>query len=54
MGLARDRYPEGCSTLRETVWLARWSSGPACPDRAVVAVLTPAETLIAARRLASG
>jgi hypothetical protein len=35
-----------------TIWPPRWSSGAAWAHAVVVSVLTPAEILIAARRLA--
>jgi hypothetical protein len=38
--------------MRTTVSLPRWSSSAACAHAVVVSVLTPAEVLIAARRLA--
>jgi hypothetical protein len=39
-------------TLRATAWPPRWSSSAAPAHAVVVSVLTPAEILIAARRLA--
>ena len=42
----------GYPTLRTTVWPSRWSSSAARAHAVVVSVLTPAEILIAARRLA--
>ena len=38
--------------LADDVWPLRWSSSAACAQAVVVSVLTPAEVLIAARRLA--
>ena len=43
---------EGDPTLRDEVWPLRWSSSAARAHAVVVSVLTPAEILIAARRLA--
>ena len=43
-----EAYP----ALRTTAWPSWWSSGAACAHAGVVSALTPAETLIAARRLA--
>ena len=45
---AVPRHP----SLRTTVWPSRWSSGAARAHAVVVSVLTTAEILIAARRLA--
>jgi hypothetical protein len=42
----------GLPALRRTAWPSRWSSSTACAHAVVVSVLTPAEILIAARRLA--
>ena len=48
----RGRCLEGYPTLRTTAWPPRWSSSAARAHAVVVSVLTPAEVLIAARRLA--
>jgi len=48
----RGRWPEGYPPLRTTVWPPRWSSSAARAHAVVVSVLTPAEVLISARRLA--
>jgi hypothetical protein len=46
------RWPEGHPTLRTTIWPPRWPSSAARAHAVVMSVLTPAEILIAARRLA--
>jgi len=48
----RGRWPEGYPTLRTTVSPPWWSSSAARAHAVVVSVLTAAEVLIAARRLA--
>ena len=45
-------HPRPDAALRAAAWPSRWSSSAACAHAVVVSVLTPAETLIAARRLA--
>ena len=52
-GALADRpLAAGLPTLRTTACPSRWSSSAACAHAVVVSVLTPAEVLIAARRLA--
>src|SRR6266699_5187437 len=48
----RGRCLVGYPALRATAWAPRWSSSAARAHAVVVSVLTPAEILIAARRLA--